>query len=212
MEYNTTRKRLLIPEYGRNVQKMITWAMEEKDKDERTKIAYLIIDIMAKLNPNVYDTSNYRHKLWDHLFLISDFKLDVDSPFPMPEKELFKEKTERLKYSENNIRFKHYGSNIVKMLEKANEFEEGPEKEALINYLANHLKKSYLLWNRNSVNDELIKDHISLLSNNKINPDQYELQTTGDILAKTRKRRTVANSKNYTSNGSYKPRPRRRTT
>ena len=210
MEYNTTRKKLLIPEYGRNVQKMIAWAMEEKDKDERTKIAHLIVDIMARINPNVYDTNDYRHKLWDHLFLISDFKIDVDAPFPMPEKELFKEKPERLKYSENNIRFKHYGNNIIKMLEKATEFEEGPEKVALINYIANHIKKSYLLWNRNSVNDELIKDHISLLSKNQITPDKYELQTTGDILAKTRKRRTVVNSKNYTSNGSYKP--RRRTT
>ncbi len=210
MEYNTARKKMIIPEYGRNVQKMISWAMEEKDKDERTKIAYLIVDIMAKINPRVYDTSDYRHKLWDHLFLISDFKLDVDSPYPMPSKELFKKIPEKLKYSENDIRFRHYGNNIVKMLEKAIEYEEGPEKKALINYLANHLKKSYLLWNRNSVNDELIKDHISLLSKNQINPDQYELQTTGDILAKTRKRRTTTNSKNYTSNGSYKP--RRRTT
>ena len=209
MEYNTTRKKLLIPEYGRNVQKMIKWAMEENDKDERTKIAHLIVDIMARLNPNVYDTGDYRHKLWDHLFLISEFKLDVDSPYPMPETKLLKERPERLKYSENSIRFKHYGNNIVRMLEKATEFEDGPEKVALINYLANHLKKSYLLWNRNSVNDELIKDHIFLLSKDQIKSDQYELSSTSDILAKTRKRRTTATySKNHTSNTNYKPRRR----
>ncbi len=207
MEYNTARKKLIIPEYGRNVQKMASWAMEEKDKDERTKIAHLIIDIMAKSNPNIYDSTDYRHKLWDHLHVISDFKLDVDSLFPKPPKELSKTKPERLKYSENNIRFKHYGNNIVKMLEKATEYEEGPEKVALINFLANHLKKSYLLWNRNSVQDEMIKDHISLLSKNQINPDQYELSSTGEILFKTRKRRTT-NPRNNPSNGSYKPRRR----
>ena len=205
MEYNTTRKNLLIPEYGRNVQKMIAWAMEEKDKNERTKIAYLIVDIMARINPNVYDTSDYRHKLWDHLFLISDFQLDVDAPFDMPEKEKLEEKPKRLNYSDRDIRFKHYGSNIVKMLEKVEDFEDGPDKKALIDYLANHLKKSYLLWNRNSVNDELIKDHISLLSKNKISSEQYELQSTSEILAKTRKRRAVSNTN---LNGTYKPRRR----
>ncbi|MCD4772917.1 MAG: DUF4290 domain-containing protein [Bacteroidales bacterium] len=207
MEYNTSRRKLTIPEYGRNVQKMISWAMEKEDKDERTKIAYIIVDIMAKSNPNVFNTGDFNHKLWDHLFLISDFKLDVDAPYPMSSKEEIKSKPQKLKYSENDIRFKHYGSNIVKMLEKATEYEEGPEKEALINFLANHLKKSYLLWNRNTVQDEMIKDHISLLSKNKINSEQYELSSTGEILYKTRKRR-ITNPRNNTTNGSYKPRRR----
>lgn len=208
MEYNTTRKKLIIPEYGRNIQKMISWAMEHEDRNERTKIAYLIVDIMAKSNQNIYDSDDYRHKLWDHLHVISEFKLDVDAPFPKPPQDLFEESPEKLKYSDNKIRFKHYGNNIAKMFEKANEFEEGKEKDGLIDFLANHLKKLYLLWNRNSVQDDMIKDHVSLLSNGKITADQYELNSTGEILYKTRKRRAT-NPRNQTSNG-VTPRPRKK--
>jgi len=192
MEYNTSREKLLIPEYGRNVQKMIKCAIEEKNKDKRTKTAHLIIKIMAKLAPNVYNTVDYKQKLWDHLFLISEFKLDVDSPYPMPtpENKSLKEKSKRFKYPKNNIRFKHYGSNIARMLEKSAELKDGAEKATLINYLANHLKRSYLLlWNKNSVNDELIKEHIFLLSKNKIKSNQYKLNSYSEILTKTKKKK-----------------------
>ena len=192
MEYNTTRNKLKISEYGRNVQKLVNMAKAIEDREERTKFAKVIVGIMGQLNPTIRDSGDFRHKLWDHLFIIADFDLDVDSPYPMPTKEMRYKKPERLSYGGRDIRFRMYGSNIVDTIEKAKEFEEGPEKDALIHAIANHLKKSYLSWNRESVDDEQIFEHLETLSKGNLKlKDELKLNTTNEILARNKKKKTV---------------------
>ncbi|MCD4789879.1 MAG: DUF4290 domain-containing protein [Bacteroidales bacterium] len=190
MEYNTTRDKLVISEYGRNVQKLIKYAITIEDRKKRTDFTKIIVQIMGQMNPQVRDSGDFRHKLWDHLFIIADFKLDVDSPYPPPSIEFLTAKPEKLSYRENNIDFKIYGTNISKIIEVAIDFEEGPEKDALVHTIANHLKKSYLNWNRDSVSDDLIIEHLNTLSKGKLKlSEDRKLNATSDILARNRKKK-----------------------
>ena len=190
MEYNTTREMMLIPEYGRNIQRMIQYTCTVEDREKRNQAAKFIINVMAQLNPSVKESGDFKHKLWDHLFIISDFKLDVDAPYPPPPPLSLSTKPEHLSYHDKEIEYKHYGKNIALMIEKATEYEDGVEKDALIKAIANHMKKSYLNWNRESVNDELIEKHLSVLSKDllKLNQD-FRFTHTNDILAQNQKRK-----------------------
>jgi hypothetical protein len=145
--------------------------------------------------------SDYLHKLWDHLYLISDFKLDVDSPFPPPEKETINRRPERLKYSENHIRFKHYGKHLEKMIKYASELEDGPEKKEITLMIANQMKRSYLSWNRDSVSDKMILNQLEELSGGKLKLDEgTQLVATSDVLAGSRSSKKKKNTQNKTSN------------
>lgn len=195
MEYNTQRGGLIISEYGRNIQKMIEHAVGLKDKEERNKAAKVIISVMGQLNPHLRDVNDFKHKLWDHLFIISDFKLDVDSPYPKPTPQSLSVTPDRIPYSDNKIRFKHYGKTIELMIEKAKTFEEGAEKDALIKTLANHLKKSYLTWNKDSVTDEHILKDLEELSNGKLKLSKdVRLNNTSDILAANQRKKRTSRS------------------
>ncbi len=191
MEYNTTREKLVIPEYGRNVQKLIEFAKSVEDKEERTRFAQMIIRIMSNINPESRETGgDLRHKLWDHLHIISDFSLDVDSPYELPDMEQLNKKPQPIGYKSGQIEYRHYGKNLKAMIQTAIEKEEGKEKDALIRALANHMKKSYLNWNRDSVNDELIYKHMEVLSDGKISIDEsIQLNHTNEILARQRKKK-----------------------
>jgi len=190
MEYNTTRKKLAMPEYGRNVQKMILYAMSIEDREHRLKVANVIVNIMAQMHPKLRETADYKHKLWDHLHIISDWQLDVDGPYPPPSREVLESKPETVAYSDGRIKFRPYGKNIEGVVEKAIEYEEGPEKEAFMKAIANHLKKSYLNWNRDSVNDELIFEHFADLSDGKLKIEgEFKLNETSDILARGKKKK-----------------------
>ncbi len=168
MEYNTERSQMAIPEYGRNVQRMIEFAISVKDRDERNRVARAIISVMGQLNPHLRDVTDFKHKLWDHLFIIADFKLDVDSPYPIPNAATFQTKPDRVSYPDNKIRYRHYGKILEKIIQKAVEFEEGGEKRALTEMIANYMKKSYLTWNRDSVTDDVIFDQLRELSKGKL--------------------------------------------
>ncbi|MBN1339560.1 MAG: DUF4290 domain-containing protein [Bacteroidales bacterium] len=186
MEYNTTREKLIIREYGRNIQKMVQDAVQIENREARTKFANVIVRIMGQMNPNAKDTADFRHKLWDHIHIISDFKLDVDSPYPCPSPKIFSRKPEKVSYGSNHIRFRHYGANIVKMIETVSEREDGPEKDALILAIANHMKKSFLHWNREAVEDDLILQHLELLAGGRIKPNKEEttLSSTNTLMGK----------------------------
>ncbi|MDZ7741485.1 MAG: DUF4290 domain-containing protein [Bacteroidota bacterium] len=200
MEYNSTRDKLIIPEYGRNIQKLIKYTIGVEDRQKRTVMAHLIVDIMSQTVPASRDSGDYKRKLWDHMYIISDFKLDVDGPYPPPPEDILTEKPKRLPYSHGEIRFPHYGKNLEDMIRKAVEFEEGEEKKALIITIANHMKKSYLNWNRDSVNDNMIKDHLELLSNGKIKlGENVELNSTSDILSKSRQKRNSTRARRRTT-------------
>lgn len=200
-DYNTRRPKMVIPEYGRNIQKMIDHAMTVENKEERNKIANAIISVMGQLNPHLRDIADFKHKLWDHLFIISDFKLDVDSPYPLPDREAIAKKPEKLAYPENNIKFKHYGKTIENLIDQAILIEEKEEKNALIRIIANLMKKTYLTFNRDSVNDELILADLKTLSQGKLQlEDTFEFLSTDEILSVDKSKRQTNTSKGKKNN------------
>ena len=172
MEYNTQLDRLIIPEYGRNIQGMIDYCCKIKDRDERNLCAKAIIQIMGQLNPPLRDVADFNHKLWDHLFIISKFKLDVDSPYPVPNAESFKEKPKKLDYPKGRIKYKHYGKTIEDIIKKAKELSAGPERDDLSRQIANHLKKSYFTWNKDTITDDIILKNLSELSGGELKVDE----------------------------------------
>ncbi len=190
MEYNTNRTKMNISEYGRNIQKMIEQIMTIEDRERRNYLTRATINVMGQLNPHLRDVNDFKHKLWDHLFIMSDFKLDVDSPYPIPSREILSKKPEPLAYSSNNIKFKHYGRNIEKIIDKACDMEEGQVKNTLVKLIANHLKKSYLTWNRDAVNDEEIAAHLAILSKDRLKlQEDVKLNETSEILSRSKKKK-----------------------
>jgi hypothetical protein len=167
-DYNTQRKRMALPEYGRNVQKMVDHIKTIEDRDERNRAAKTIIQIMGNLNTNIRDIGDFKHKLWDHLALIADFELDIDSPYPVPEPSKFVEKPKQVPYRQGEIRYLHYGRIIELMIAAASEMEDGEEKEYFTTLIVNQMKKSYITWNRGQVADEVIIGDMKLLSKGKL--------------------------------------------
>lgn len=167
-DYNTQRKRMALPEYGRNVQKMVDHIKTLQDRDERNRAAKTIIQIMGNLNPQIRDIGDFKHKLWDHLAIIADFSLDIDSPFPPPEREKLVAKPNEVPYRQGDIRFLHYGRIIELMIGAAVHLDEGKEKEYLTNLIVNQMKKSYITWNRSQVSDEVIFNDLKLLSRGRL--------------------------------------------
>lgn len=182
MEYNTSLPHLIIPEYGRHVQNMVAYLMTIEDREERNRQAQNVIEIIGNLNPQVRDVPDFKHKLWDHLFIMSDFKLDVDSPYPMPSKETFEEKPERLQYPVNNRRYRHYGNIIRKMIQYAVEQEPGEYKEKLKVAIANHMKKTYLLWNKDTVDDQVILHEMHELADGKLKLEEIDLKDKQELV------------------------------
>jgi len=167
-DYNTQRKRMSLPEYGRNVQKMVDHIKTIENRDERNRAAKTIISIMGNLNPHLRDIGDFKHKLWDHLALIADFELDIDSPYPVPEPSKFIEKPKQVAYKQGDIRFLHYGRIIELLIEAASVMDDGDEKEYLTNLIVNQMKKSYVTWNRGQVADEVIIGDMKLLSRGRL--------------------------------------------
>lgn len=189
LEYNAERSHLIIPEYGRHLQKLIDQATLIEDVEQRNKAAKYIIQVMGTLNPHLRDVPDFQHKLWDQLFIMSDFKLDVESPYPIPSREVLQLKPDVLKYPQNFPKYRFYGNNIKYMIDVANKWEEGEMKSALVKVIANHMKKSYLSWNKDTVKDDVIFEHLLELSDGKLNLTQSteELINTTDLL-RTNKR------------------------
>jgi hypothetical protein len=205
MNYNTEQPKLIISEYGRNIQKMIDHAVSLENREERNKAAQAIIQIMGQLNPHLRDVTDFKHKLWDHLFIISDFKLDVASPYPIPSRETFDTKPDKLTYPSNDIRYRHYGKLIDGIIAKARVMEEGDMRNALVETLANLMKRSYLNWNRDSVNDEVILKHLTELSKGELKlNDTFRLNSTTDLLHRSNKTgSSLAKSKNTGKHPSH---------
>lgn len=191
LEYNAERPHLIIPEYGRHLQKLIDQATEIADRDERNKAAKYIIQVMGSLNPHLRDVPDFQHKLWDQLFIMSDFRIDVESPYPIPSREVLQLKPDVLQYPQNFPKYRFYGNNIKYMIDVANGWEDGELKSALIKVIANHMKKSYLSWNKDTVKDDVIFEHLFELSDGKINLTQSseELLNTTDLM-RTNKRQS----------------------
>lgn len=189
LEYNAERPHLIIPEYGRHLQKLIDQATIIEDRETRNKAAKYIIQVMGSLNPHLRDVLDFQHKLWDQIFIMSDFKLDVDSPYPIPTRDVIHLKPERLAYPQKNPKYRFYGNNIKYMIDVANSWEEGEMKSALVKVIANHMKKSYLSWNKDTVTDTVIFEHLYELSGGKLNllQSSEELLTTNDLMRTNKK-------------------------
>ena len=200
LEYNTARSKMLIPEYGRNVQKMVDHAVSLEDREKRNKVAQAIIKVMGELKPELRDVEEYKPKLWTHLFIMSDFELDVDSPYPMPNREVLAEKPNKVAYPQTRIKIGHYGKNVEILIAKAVEMEDEEEREALVKTIACMMKQFYLTFNSTSIEDDMIIDHLAKLSEGKIQlTDVSFLPSTGSIL-KANGLTKNSNSSNKNSN------------
>ena len=198
LEYNSLRTPLAIPEYGRHLQKLIDQVLEIEDRERRNKAAQYVISVMGSLNPHLRDVPDFQHKLWDQLFIMTDFKLDVDSPFPIPSREAIFQKPEPLGYPQNFPKYRFYGNNITSMIDVALKWEDGEMKNALILVIANHMKKCYLSWNKETVEDEVIFEHLFELSDGKINlaKTNEELSNSQNLMKVNKK---ASNKSQYSS-------------
>ncbi|WP_445956954.1 DUF4290 domain-containing protein [Yeosuana sp.] len=210
LEYNTEREHLIIPEYGRHMQKMINYAKSRETKEERDKLAKSIIAVMGNMQPHLRDVPDFQHKLWDQLFIMSNFELDADSPYPKPSKELLEVGPEPLHYPQNFPKYRFYGNNIKTMIDVANTWEEGDLKEALIFTIANHMKKCFLNWNKDTVEDFVIFKHLYELSNGKINLKNTEedLSDSTSLMRSKTKFNTGSKKGGHKKNVSNRPRKR----
>ena len=168
MDYNTTREKLSMPEYGRNVLKMVEQMKEIPDRNKRTGQARAIVKVMELLNPQVRQLDNYEHKLWDHLYMIAGFDLDVDSPYPAPVAEEFNTRPVPIPMKGEKIKATHYGRNIEKIINLLCEEPDGEVKTEMIRSLAIYMRQQYLIWNKDSVSDETIFKDIEKLSEGRL--------------------------------------------
>lgn len=171
MTYNTSREPLRIREYGRHVQRIVARALEIEDREKRNRFANEIIELMGQLNPQLRNVEDFKHKLWDHLFIMSDYKLDVDSPYPKKTKEEIEKKPTPLPYPKSKIRFKHYGKHVEALVKKAKETEDPEKREGLAHTIGNYMKLVYQNWNKENANDDVIKDDLRLLSDGELSLD-----------------------------------------
>lgn len=178
MEYNTTRNHLIMKEYGRNIQKMVEYLLTIEDRDQRQANAMAVIELMGTLNPHLRNVEDFRHKLWDHLFLISGFTLDVESPYPIPTSETLKARPDRLPYPKKYPRNRHFGKNLETVIDKAL-VEENPEKkEGFTQTIGNYMKLAYTNWHKESVHDDAIRTELSNITQGQLD---YQVGTTPQV-------------------------------
>lgn len=207
LQYNTERNALIIPENGRHFQQMVDQAIQIEDRDERNKVAQSIVDNMGNRQPHLRDVPDFQHKLWDQLYIMSEFKLDVDSPFPKPSAELLAQRPESLAYPQNFPKYRFYGNNIKRMIDVAVGWDDAEKREGFAYVIANHMKKCYLNWNKDTVDDQAIFDHLEELSGGvlKLTPKEDKLIDSEEILRNRINRPVKSQSrKNHRNNRSKK--------
>jgi len=168
MEYNTTRNHLSIREYGRHIQKMAEYVLTIEDRKKRQKNAEALVELMGFLNPQLKNVEDFRHKLWDHLFLITDFKLDVDSPYPIPTQETLRPKPEPLPYPKRYPRYNHLGKNIEIIIDKALKEEDPEKRQGFANSIAYYMKLTYSNWHKELVHDDNIQTELSAITKGEL--------------------------------------------
>ncbi|MBC7743809.1 MAG: DUF4290 domain-containing protein [Flavobacterium sp.] len=208
-DYNTTRRKLILAEYGRNVQNMVKYIVELPTKEERNRYAQVVIDLMGFLNPHLRDVADFKHKLWDHLHIISDFKIDVDSPYPKPSEDAIRFKPAPLPYPQQRIKYKHYGKTVELMIVKAKAIEEPARKQHMIQAIANFMKIAYVTWNKDTVADETIIKDLREMSNgdlqleDNVNLNRVEVRAPNPV--NRQRNNTNQNGKNRNNNNRGNP-------
>ncbi|HLS96330.1 MAG TPA: DUF4290 domain-containing protein [Sphingobacterium sp.] len=208
-DYNSTRPKLILAEYGRNVQNMVDYICSLPTKEERNRYAQVVIDMMGVLNPHLRDVSDFKHKLWDHLHIISDFKIDVDSPYPVPSRDAIHQKPELLNYPQHPIRYKHYGYTVERMIEKALGMSQPEHRQRMALAIANFMKMAYVTWNKDSVQDEHIIQDLAELSKGQLTLPADTVLTKLEFKtpppgSRTKSASTVNNNQKSNNNGGAK--------
>ena len=210
LQYNTERTKLIIPEYGRHLHKMIDKALEWEDREKRNNLAKAIIGVMGNMNPHLRDVPDFQHKLWDQLYIMSNFELDIDSPYPLPSKAVYEERPDKLNYPQNFPTYRFYGTNIKRMIDVAISWEDGEMKKQLVYVIANHMKKCFLNWNKDTVEDDVIFNHLNELSEGKINYSSNDkpLSESQNLIKLTNKKfgKSTANKNNKKHYRNFKKR------
>ena len=200
MEYNTQRQTLKITDYGRTVCKLIEYCKSMPDRNERTQMAHTIVEAMALVNPKAKEKTDYRRTLWDHLMMMANYELDVDAPFPIMPKEQVEMKPNRLERPTGKIRFPHYGRSLEQMVRAVADMPAGDERDRVMALVAHAMKRQYLQWNRDSVDDQLIKDQFAILTEGRLRlPDDFQFLDTqsylDDMAAAAAKKEAAAKKK-----------------
>ncbi|MDD2284159.1 MAG: DUF4290 domain-containing protein [Paludibacter sp.] len=184
MEYPTLQGKLIMPEYGRNIQQMVKHAMSIEDREERTRCVKTIINIMGNLFPYLRDVNDFKHKLWDHVAIMSDFQLDIDYPYEIVNADNLYTRPEKIPYRSHKMHYQHYGITLEKMIERVADYEEGEERTELIRLIANQMKKCFLAWNKEVVDNRKIFEDLRELSNGKLDftDDTFKLVESKDVL------------------------------
>ncbi|MFT6851270.1 MAG: hypothetical protein ACJATA_002091 [Sphingobacteriales bacterium] len=203
MDYNTTRPRLIFSEYGRNIQEMVNHINTLETMEDRTQLANIIVDMMAQFYPQMKDLADFKLKIWDHLYIMADFNLNVDAPYPPPSRESLEKKPNIVPYPSNDIKFKHYGKNVELMIAEAKLIEEQDKKEAYLKAIANFMKMAYVTWNQDSVNDSLIYRDLTTLMGEPLTIDTTVELTSVD-LRKSPKRQQGGAKRSYSSTNRSK--------
>ncbi|QIG89222.1 DUF4290 domain-containing protein [Chryseobacterium sp. POL2] len=200
MEYNTQRTALQMPEYGRMIQEMVEICRELPTKEARNEAAATIIEFMGQRNPHLNDEENYKHKLWNHLFILASYDLDVDSPYPILSQEELSTKPRKMPYPSFDNDYKFYGKSILQLIEHAIELDAGDEKDALIQVIANNMKKSYNVYNKEHVQDDVIFRHLKDLSNNRLDLTGLDSLDKSKIYYNTNRKNNNNNSNHNKNN------------
>ena len=196
MEYNTSQSAIILKEYGRNIQKIVNHLKTIDDKEKRTQMAHVLVELMRQIAPAGKDTAETTQKLWDDMFIMADFDLDVDSPYPVPDKDVLTKKPERMPYNSNRIRYRHYGQNIELLVKEALKKDDPKEREEAIIYMGKLMKSFYASWNNETIDDAVILENIKQISGGKldINLDKVKEDNLFEKLYKTKQRKSNRSS------------------
>lgn len=206
MKYNTQKRPLVYSEYGRGIQEMVDFTVNIPSKVARNRAAQTILKFMQVLNPQVRELDDYMHKLYDQLIIMSDYKLDIDNPYPAPVKEENQKRNHTFHYKSTHIRFRYYGKTLEAMIRKAAEMPDGKEKDALLNMITVQMKKSYYLWNDDILSDELVAEHLSIISNGKL---QYTEAMKGEVYSSFYNKPSLERKNKYINVNAYESSGRR---
>lgn len=209
--YNTQQPKVLLKEYGRNIQKIVDYIVKIEEKEERTRYAHTLINLMRQINPYTRDSQEYQNKLWDDLYIMSKFSLDVDSPSPMPEKSILGRKPKRLDYNSNELKYRHYGKNIELLIEKAVKLDDPEDKYAAIAHVGRLMKAFYISWNKDNIQYDTIIEHIEKISRKKLTQDikeRAEAEKAFESMVKERKNNS--SSSKYNNNSGKKPKKKKK--
>ena len=206
LEYNSEREKLIIPEYGRHIQKLVNHCIALEDRETRNTMAEAIVHVMGNMQPHLRDVPDFQHKLWDQLFIMSDYRLDVDTPYPKPEREVLQAKPEPLSYPRSASKYRFSGHNIQIMIDTALTWEEGEMKEALVYAIANHMKKCYLNWNKDTVDDDVILSHLEELSGGKLSLKEKDVLSESKDLMKQKMFKTFQKATQKQGKKNYRKR------